>query len=425
MDGEPGVGRAPAPKASRLEKAAWCGFDFANSSFTTVVVTAVYPLYFKRVVFEDAPGGEAAWGFANASSLVLVILTAPIVGAIGDLRARKKLLLLWTTLLCVAATASLSWCGAGAVVGAWTLFVLANLGFSSGENLVAGFLPELASPSEMGRLSGIGWSVGYFGGLGSLVVAFFLDKGGLERWIPLATALFFAAAATPTFLFLRERAIPRAPIGGALREAFSDVRRAYAERARFPDLRRLLQSLFFTQAGVATVITFAGLYAEGEFGMTTRDVALLFVALQLAAAGGAFVAGRIQDRLGSRATLLWSIGAWGLAVLLAVVAPKREVFYVAAALSGAAMGGSQTVGRAMVGVLTPRGSEGRWFALWGVATKAAAVAGLVVFSTLIAHVERRVAMTSLLIFFALGALKLRGVDEARGRSAAEAAGAAP
>jgi MFS transporter, UMF1 family len=410
--------RPTVPPPTRRERLAWCGFDFANSSFTTAIVTVGYPYVFTNEVVGDPDRGAVLWLRVNALSLLVVLFAAPILGAWADLRARKKRFLFASSMVCIAGTAALSWCGPGAVLAACICFAVANVGFATGENLVAGFLPELAPPEEMGRLSGLGWSIGYFGGLCSLLLVVALDRLEANRWMPVAVAAFFLVAALPTFVLLRERATPRTGGRGIVRAAFRDAATAWRERRRLPDLFRLLWSLFFTQAGVATVVAFAALYAKEEYLLSRAESGYLFIGLQFAAAGGAFIFGRVQDRIGSRRTLFLALATWMTATALAVLSRSIGVFCVAAALTGAAMGGSQSAGRAMVGLFTPRGREGAWFGLWGVATKAAAVVGLVVTAALLDAVGRRTAMASLLVFFSAGALVLVKVNEARGRAAA-------
>jgi UMF1 family MFS transporter len=406
------------PPAGRLERLAWCGFDFANSAYTTLIVTVAYPLRFAKTVVGDPDLADRWWAAGLALSQGIVLLAAPIVGAAADAKAAKKPFLLASWLVCAAGAAALTWPGQGAILAAWLLLVISNVAFAAGENLVAGFLPELAPPEEQGRLSGLGWAVGYCGGLLALVFAAMLAHRERAELIPLLTGAFMFAAGLPTFLLLRERAKPRPATGSFLRAAFADATLAWRERGRFPDLLRLLWSLFWQQAGVVIVISFAGLYGAGEIGLSEQELFVLFIVLQLAAALGATGFGRLQDRRGTRVALAAAVATWLVAVLLAVVAHGRGVFYVSAALSGAAMGGSQCVGRAAVGLFAPPGRAGAWFGLWGLATKAAGVAGLVAFAVARAAADRRLAMLATAGFFAVGLYVLRGVDEARGRAAA-------
>ena len=146
----------------------WAMYDFANSGYTTVVLTAVFNAYFVSVVARGAQWATLAWTLAIALSSVLVMLTMPALGAYADLRAAKKRLLAISTAACVACTLMLAWAGRGDVAWAVAAVVLSNTFYSFGESLTAAFLPELAQRDALGRVSGWGWSFGYLGGMLSL-----------------------------------------------------------------------------------------------------------------------------------------------------------------------------------------------------------------------------------------------------------------
>src|SRR5512145_1082915 len=194
---------------------AWSMYDFANSAYTTVVITAVFSAYFVAGVAGNAPWATFAWTAALSVSYAAILVTGPLIGAWADAHAAKKPLLLMTTLGCVLFTAALYYAGPGAVVLSLALLILSNYFFGAGENLIAAFLPELADSRAMGRVSGWGWSFGYLGGLVALGVclAYILSSGQpATRSVPvtmLITAGFFAVAAAPTFLWLKERAVPQ------------------------------------------------------------------------------------------------------------------------------------------------------------------------------------------------------------------------
>ena len=416
--------------ATRKEKLAWAGFDFANSSFTTVIITVVYAKVFTgSIVPADEAGnpqfwgwhGDSWWAFAQVISQVAVLLTAPLVGTLADRLASKKRFLFISALVCVVSTASLVIPQQGQVLFAWLLVVVANFAFSTGENLVGGFLPELADQEEMGRLSALGWTIGYFGGLAALVLSLGLVNTGWVRWVPLGVAAFFALSALPTFLFLRERAQPRQSTQGLLRESFGELRKTWGERHRWRDLFRFLWSILFFQAGVAVVVAFSAIYGTEVIGLTDGGIIRLFIALQIAAAAGAWLFGQIQDRVGSLPALSGSILVWILAVILAWLSQGPELYVVSGILAGLAMGGSQCASRALVGLFCPKGREGEWFGLWGLATKAAAVLGLLFYSLQIQFLggDRRTAILATGLLFAAGLVLLLRVDMKRGMAAAQ------
>ena len=216
------------PGVSRREVWAWSAFDFANSGYTTVVLTAVFNAYFVSVVAADAPWATFLWTLIIAVSNAVGIFVMPVVGAIADASAQKKRWLFGATAICILGTAGLAFCGPGTIVLAAVMVILSNLGYNVGETLNSAFLPEIARPEAVGKVSGWGWSFGYCGGLVTLGASLALVQLGgswgltMDERIAgtmLITALVFAVAAAPIFLFLKERAQPRASSLGALKSA--------------------------------------------------------------------------------------------------------------------------------------------------------------------------------------------------------------
>ncbi len=270
--------RNAEPLAANLrEVIAWAFYDFANSGYTTVVLTTIYGTYFVAVVAGGASGmadGTATfmWTLAIAIANLCVLVSAPVVGAIADYRARKKKFLWFTTIICVLGTALMSIAGPGQVALGMTLLIVATIAFSAGEILIAAFLPEIASPETMGRISGYGWSLGYFGGLltlGTCLIYINWATGqGHEasQYVPVTliiTAVIFALSAAPTFMYLRERATPRElpPATSYWSLGLAKVGNTLRNATRFKDLFRFIACLTMYQSGVATVIVIAAIYA--------------------------------------------------------------------------------------------------------------------------------------------------------------------
>src|SRR5437867_579039 len=274
---------ALAPQVKLHEVWAWSMYDFANSGYTTVVITAVFGAYFVSEVAQNAPWATFAWTAALSVSYAAILVTGPLIGAWADAYAAKKQLLLLSTIGCVAFTALLWLAAPGAIWLALGLIVLSNYFFGSGENLIAAFLPELADSQAMGRVSGWGWSFGYLGGLASLGICLAYIAAAQRSGQPAAlfvpvtmliTAGFFAVAATPTFLFLRERAVPQP----ATENAWKRVRDTLRHAREYRDLRRFLLCMLFYQAGISAVVALAAvarrrvLRAVGAFGQGGVDL---------------------------------------------------------------------------------------------------------------------------------------------------------
>jgi MFS transporter, UMF1 family len=424
--------------ATRRELFAWAMYDFANSGYTTVVLTTIFNAYFVGVVTGGASGlpegtGTLLWTVAVSIPNALVLVSAPVLGAIADHYAMKKRLLLVTTLGCVLCTALLALAGPGDVWLAMSLVVLSNLTFATGENLIAAFLPEISHQESMGRISAYGWALGYIGGLAvlGLCLAYvaWAQRHGLDaaQYVPgtmLIVAGVFALAATPTFLWLQERAIP-APSGHGeryLAVGFRRLRHTLADSRRFRDLFRFLVALTIYYCGINTVVVLAAVYAQEVMGFGTSETIILVMVVNITAAAGAFLFGQVQDRLGSVPTLAVTLVIWIVATSLAYVSDSRASFWMVANLVGIALGASQSSGRALIGQFSPPARAAEFFGLWGLAGKLAAIIGPLSYGliTYLTAGNHRLAIVSTVFFFVVGLAMLATVDESRGKAAAVA-----
>ena len=415
--------------ATPREAWAWAMYDFANSGYTTVVITAVFNAYFVAVVAQRAPWATLAWTATLAASYVLIVLTAPLIGAWADARAAKKRLLVFTTIGCVAFTAALYLTGPGTLAIAVVCIIASNFFFGTGENLIAAFLPELAKSRAMGRVSGWGWSLGYLGGLLSLgaCLAWLSQAKSAGREtaeaVPetmLITAALFALASLPTFLFLRERAVPQSPAGGIAHTAWSRLAATLHRARRFRDLSRFLVCTLFYQAGIAAVITLAAIYAQEAMHFSTHDTLVLILVVNLTAACGAFGFGYLQDRIGHVRAIALTLCGWILMIVLAWLAEGRMLFWVAANNAGLCMGASQSSGRAKVGYLAPPSRLAEFFGLWGLAVKLASIFGPLTYgmANWLSGGDHRRAILITGAYFVVGLALLSGIDVRRGRRSA-------
>lgn len=413
----------------------WAMYDFANSGYTTVVITAVFAAYFVGGLAKGAAWGPLAWTVALSISYAIVMFTMPALGAWADLHAAKKRLLMTVTAGCVLGTAALAitpgMAGTAGGIGlAMCLIVISNTFYSYGESLTGAFLPELATAEGMGKVSGWGWAFGYVGGMLALGICLAYVLWAQSKGLPAAhfvpvtmliTAGIYGAAACATFVLLPERAQPQARRGEG--SAWRQLRKTFGEARAHRDFMWLLACTVCYQGGVAVAITLAAIYAEQVIGFVPHETMVLIFVLNIAAALGAFGFGYVQDRVGHRLSLAATLVAWIAVCLVAASASSKGQFWVAATIAGLAMGSSQSAGRAMTGVLAPPRQMAEFFGLWSFATRLASIVGplgygLITWAT---GGNQRVAILATTALFVAGIALLTPIDMRRGRTAALAA----
>ncbi|MEX0594449.1 MAG: MFS transporter [Balneolaceae bacterium] len=437
----------PRARASRRELFGWAMFDFANQGYTLLIITVIFPVLFTTVIVEsDDPQfrlGNLLWSVAISLSYIAVVLSGPILGAMMDYSARKKEFLFYSYLVTILATAGLYWVDPGMVLLAMGLLIISNIAYSMGENFIASFLPSLGPPDELGKISGYGWALGYAGGLVTAgFVIFFLGEPTLEnydriRWTGPFTAFFFLLTAIPTFLWLREPGIARSLPSGEtfVSVGFSRLGRTFREIGEFRDLVLFLASVFFSMGGIYIIVAFSFIYGDQVIGWSEEVRVSMFLIVQITAAAGALLFGRLQDRMGARGTYLITLGTWFLAVMgiffldglthevnrwVGQDLEPQHLFLGIGLLAGTSLGANQSVSRAIVGLLTPESRSAEMFGFWGMFNKMAGVFGIVGLGLLQTQVGLRNAILFCAILFLAAALIALFVDLSRGRKVARA-----
>jgi MFS transporter, UMF1 family len=419
------------PPVTRKEIFGWCMYDVADSAFTTVIITAFYAPFFNKVIVGDSTQGTYLWGWALSASEVFVALLAPILGAIADFSGSRKKFLGVCAITIILFTGALWFAGPGMVALAMTLFIVANLGFAGGGVFIDSFLPGISNESNVGRISGMKWGLGYLSGLvitflcGSLAGA--IDKPddpeliAQARLIPVVVAAYYAVMVIPTLLFLRDRSVPQQlpPGENYLTVGFKQLCRTFKHIRRYRELVKLLIAFLVYNDGIVTVIGFASIYAVDTIGFTSGDLVTMFITLNVVAAAGALVFGRIADWIGQKRTIFISLTIWIAAVSIAYFAEDKTTFWVAATLVGIGMGSCQSVTRSLLALFTPQKNAAEFFGFLGVAGKALAFLGPFVFGSLtLATGSQRPAILAIAAFFIAGMILLTFVDEERGKEAA-------
>jgi MFS transporter, UMF1 family len=419
------------PGVAPREVFAWAMYDFANSGYTTVVLTAVFNAYFVSVVAGDAPWATLAWTLALSASYLLGMMVMPALGAYADLHACKKLLMGSVTIGCIVGTAALALAGPGDLAWAVAAIIVSNICFSAGVTLNSAFLPELARPEALGKVSGWGWSLGYLGGLLALALGLgyvlWAQAQGLPatNYVPvtmLITAALFALAVIPAFTTLRERAVPlgQGTVGSVLRESTQRLWHTLAHIRDFRDFGWLALCGLLYQGGLSVVIALAAIYAQQVMKFETAQTMMLILAVNVTAAIGAFLFGYVQDAIGHKPALALTIIGWIVMVLIAGLTSGVLWFWFAANIAGLCMGSSQSAGRAMVGAFAPEHRRAEFYSLWNVALWLSAVIGPLTYGlvTWLTDNNHRLAILTTGLYFVAGLLVLVKVDVERGLRAA-------
>jgi UMF1 family MFS transporter len=422
----------PSTSPDTFELWAWCLYDFANSSFTTLIVTVAYSIYFVQVVAHGLPEGmaERLWFWGYGLSMLVAAVLAPVLGAIADTRATKRQFLIGSTLICVVSTGLLAFVKPGDILMGLGLFGIANVAFDLGFMFCSAFLVEISPVESMGRISGYGWGLGYLGGLLSLALAYPFIKGGFaETNLPLyrasfaVTAGFFLIASLPTLLVLRERAMPHLRDARSVwREAFSRLAATARQFRRFRDLSAyLIAYLIYTDA-INTVIVASAIFANKVLDFTPADLIIYFLVTQTTAALGAVSFGILADRIGAKRTITLTLLAWTVLAVSAALVQTHAQFYVIGLLAGVVLGANQTTSRTLLARFTPIGHQAQFFGFFSITGKFAAIIGPVVYGEVTAWTgNQRWAIVSMAAFFLIGLMLIQVVDEQRGMAASQTA----
>ena len=413
---------APAPVARR-EIVSWALFDFANSAFTTLIVTFIFSKYFAEVIAPDPIRGAIWWTRAVQASAIVVALITPVLGAMADFGGRKKGFLFGSMLLCVVATAGLFWMRPGDAWLAAGIFIVANVAYEVTQSLYNAFLPELSDDSNIGRISGFGWGLGYFGGLLCLAVALGMVTGWLPsedgfdvRATSLLVAVWFLVFSLPTFLFMRERQERRsAPLAEYVRRGFGRVRDTIGHLRQYREAAKLMLARLVYNDGLVTVFSMAAIYAGAVFGMQTGDVLVLGIAVNVAAGGSAIAFGFLNDRIGGKRTITITLVFLIATTVLLLWAPNRTWLWVGAILLGLMVGPNQAASRSLLASFVPDHKQGELFGFYAFSGKLASALGPLAYGvTLGATGSHRWAMGGIVVFFVLGLALLMLVDEREG-----------
>lgn len=408
---------------------AWGLYDLANQSFTLLINTLLFSVYFKEVVVSDPQRGDSLWSLTFAGSMLIVVVLSPVLGAVADCRAWRKRFLIWTGIGCAALTASFGLIKPGAVVFAILLYIPANVFYQIGENFLASFLPSVSTPKTLGRVSATGWAMGYIGALLLLLVTITaMTQLGMmppEKWRPffVFAGIWFLINMIPAARALQEP--PAEPLHGSKTlagEAVVRMRDTIRSAGQFHQLVRFFAAFFVYGMGVQVIIAFAAIIAR-DFGFDTKLLVIYVLQITVTAGIAAIATAKYQDRVGVKATLIfylaiWIISAGGLLGMSVIPGTPSWVFWVVGNGIGFGIGGIGTASRSVVARFTPAHKTAEFFGLWGMVYKFAGVVGVVSFGQVKAWIGMPTSLGLLMGFFVVGLIAIMAVDERKGYKAA-------
>ena len=434
--------KTTAQKSSRRERWAWYLYDFGNSAYAAVVLLAIYAAYFKGEVVGGAEGSRL-WGIAVGIAMLIVAVTAPVLGTLADFSGTKKRFLFFYTALSCIFTASLFFVQRGDWLIGMLFFVLAEVGYRSSQVFYNALLPEIAGPEDIGKVSGNGWAIGSAGGVVCLLIVLvpIVLTGSNPLVVRLSlvfTAVFFALSSLPIFFWLRERAEPQQlpPGESYVTIAFKRLSRTFKAVRRFREFIKFILAFLIYNDGILMVLDFGAILGAVLFGMEQQELIIFMIIVQVTSIAGAYLFGLLTHTIGGKRTLVLSLLLMVVPVVWLYFTHSRVAFYIIGALAGFALTGVQSVSRTLVGMFSPQGQSAEFYGFFAVTGRTSSFIGPTIFGWLAAEATlwyqahgqqtllaeqsgHRVALFSIIAFLLVGLLLLLLVNEKKARQAAQ------
>lgn len=396
---------------------AWALFDFANSVYPAVITTVSFNYFFINVVIPGNEGsqGDWWWGRAVGLSAAIVALSSPLLGAIADRAGARKRFMFLYALTCVFAVALFITIEPGQIGRAFILFVIANVGFEGALVFYNAYLPDIAPREQQGRVSGLGFGVGYLGSALGLVLVIGLMRSG--QWDPiwLLVSAFFVVFAAPAFFVLPADRAGDVSVAAAARWGVTNFKRIVQEVLRNRNLALFLLAFFFYIDGVLTAIVMANTLAVTTFGFEPEATAILFLVVQFSALAGAFALAKPTDVLGPKKVLTFVLVLWIVAALSVSVIQSQTAFYVLAVVAGFGLGSAQSASRAFMSSLIPDGRESEMFGFYALCGKSSSIIGPNLFGyvAVVSGGNQRLSVMAISVLFVVGLIILQAVHDPR------------
>jgi UMF1 family MFS transporter len=396
------------PGSKRRTIVAWTLYDFANSAFAVIVLSTIFPVYYAEAIVGNADGrGDFWWGLVGSVSMVVVALCSPLLGGIADHAGVRKPFFIGFTLASVAATALLATLQPGMVLQGFLLAVAGLVTFEAAFVYYNAYLPGIAEPSALGRVSAAGFAVGYVGSIVAFGLAYPLVVAKAYWACFLAAAAQFAVFALPAFVIMPADRRQAVRLGSAVVRGVGTTLATVREILRRPERRQMrgfLLAYLVYEDGVKTVVLFAAVFASKTLGFTPPEIIGLFLIVQVTALVGSVLWARPTDVRGPRFVLMLVLVQWLAVTVLSYFVGTKGQFWGVAVLAGSGLGAVQAASRTFMATLVPAGREAEFFGFYALVGKAGAVMGPLVFggiSWLLAG-NQRAAIVAVGLFFVVG-----------------------
>ncbi|HEY5672493.1 MAG TPA: MFS transporter [Malonomonas sp.] len=423
-------------KQLRRARFSWCLYDWANSAFATVILAAVLPVYFVSLVPEGGASlplfgshqfsASSLWGYSVSLSMLVLAVSAPLLGSVADRHGWHKRLMLLFCLLGCGATALLSLTTTGDYLPAAGLFILGNIGFAASNIFYNAYLPLLVPANGIDRLSARGYAYGYIGGGLLLAIVFllilkadlfgFADRGAATRFGFLLTSAWWLLFSVPTFRYL-----PKTEKKPVTSKTFSlkGYFELFRQLVNYRDLCLFLFAFLCYNDGIQTVISVSAVFAREELQLDHGTIIGCFLMIQFLAMPGALLFGRLAEKIGTKRAILLSLIIFTLVCFFAYRMNSPLEFWLIGAVIAIVLGGSQALSRSLFASMVPLEKSAEFFGFFTISSRFSSIFGPLLFA-LIADLtgSSRNSILALGIFFILGGLLLMLVNVQRGRDLA-------
>jgi len=360
--------------------------------------------------------------------MLLVAVSAPVLGAIADFRGSRKRFLFLFCYAGVVATSFLFLVGPGDIWLAIVFYLLSSACLEWSLTFYNSFLPQITTRQQMGRISGFGWAFGYVGGVLCLILTMAMIRWPEWFGIPdsdylpvrataVLVALWWGLFSIPTFLWLRERSAGRELPPGTtyLRIGFARLSNTLRKIHQFRELVKFLAAFLIYNDGVQTVIVMAAVFGAEVLGMSQNELISCFILIHVVAVIGSLVLGHLGDRTTTKRAINISLLVWTAAVLYVLVIEESWEFWLLAVVIGFVLGGVQASSRALLAQFTPKENSAEFFGFFATSGKFAAIFGPALFALINDMTGSvRYGVLSVILFFVVGWSILYFVDEEKG-----------